>query len=359
MRAESFGLNFKAKAASQAYFLADKSGPSERFAVGRKRGLSRSDRRAGDYYYDMNGPGYDATQYTQWLDTLFPGLPPVPAEPTDEEPKEPWPAEAKKLAESLLRNEQLARLDGGLRIERRTESFDPRFKNLTSRSETLALVSPGAWLIRSGGGPSQTLVAMVQPAAAGHLLRGIPTRPRANLGQAGPRSPAAGSGRVCDRLDRSDLSPVHGGGPAARRRADAAGAEIARQPGLRIPRSNRHGTRRHHFDRKPSRRQGHLAADVRPVRRGGRRVVGNPNRKHRRRRTPRVADDAKLPAAYGRRAAAASARTIGRAGSRATVAASRCPRCSRPNGRWPTARPVSTTRWRCCCTSPAASSGPA
>ena len=149
----SLGLEYRAKAASRAFFSADKAGP------GGRRGTSALSRRAGAYYYDMNGPGYDATQYTQWLDTLFPGLAAIPTEPTDEEPQEPWPAEAKKLAESLLRNEQLAALDGGLKIERRTESFEPRLKNLNSRSEMLALVSPGAWLIRSGGDASQTLVA--------------------------------------------------------------------------------------------------------------------------------------------------------------------------------------------------------
>jgi len=93
-----------------------------------------------------------------WLDSVFPYLPPPPPA-KEKEPKKRWPAEARRSAESLLRTETLARLSGGLRIERRGEQFDPRWGELTSRSESLALVSPAAWLVRSGGDRGQTALA--------------------------------------------------------------------------------------------------------------------------------------------------------------------------------------------------------
>jgi len=97
-------------------------------------------------------------QYTSWLGTLFPYLPPAPEKEKPFEPEKPWPAPARELAQGLLRTGQLAGLQGGLRIDREIEGFDPRWNELTSRSQTLELVSPAAWLVRSGGSGSQTTV---------------------------------------------------------------------------------------------------------------------------------------------------------------------------------------------------------
>ncbi len=97
-----------------------------------------------------------------WLDSLFPRVPPEPLEPA--EPAEPWPEAARELAESLLRTELLTRPESGLRIEQEIESFDVRQSSgvrnatLTSRSRRLALVSPTAWLTRSEGTGSQRTV---------------------------------------------------------------------------------------------------------------------------------------------------------------------------------------------------------
>ncbi|HUT12367.1 MAG TPA: VIT domain-containing protein [Thermoguttaceae bacterium] len=102
--------------------------------------------------------GYYPQNYTQWVNTLFPHLPAPPKE-TVEQPQPAWPAEAKALAESLLRNGQLAALDGGLQVQRRWESFDARWNNLTSRSQSLALASPTAWLILDGGNGSNETVS--------------------------------------------------------------------------------------------------------------------------------------------------------------------------------------------------------
>ena len=124
---------------------------------------SRSSRSRGNERYDSYYAGRKARvspspSVTQWIDGLFPGLPSVPAEYEPPKDFKPWPAEIRKLAESLLRTKQLAGLEGGLIVERHAEHFDTRWDNLRSRSETLQLVSPKAWLIRSGGNGSQTIV---------------------------------------------------------------------------------------------------------------------------------------------------------------------------------------------------------
>ena len=94
----------------------------------------------------------------RWFRGLFPGLPDPPVKPRPQPTQPPWPKEARELAGRLLRTEALARLEGGLRIERQADFFDVRFDELTSRAPSLILVSPGAWLIRTGGPGSQTLV---------------------------------------------------------------------------------------------------------------------------------------------------------------------------------------------------------
>lgn len=94
-----------------------------------------------------SSPYRTGVQDASWLISLFPQLPLPPDEPKP--PKERWPAEARQLAEGLLRNEPLAALTGGLVIQQRVESFEPRWDQLTGRSHTLALVSPSAWLVRT------------------------------------------------------------------------------------------------------------------------------------------------------------------------------------------------------------------
>jgi Flp pilus assembly protein TadD len=112
-------------------------------------GLRELGQRGRDYY--RSSPNYG-----DWLGGLFPYLPAPPAKEVTKEPKKPWPAEAKALAASLLRTETLQKLEGGLRIEQETESFEPRFAETASRGTTLALVSPAAWLTRNQPGGGQT-----------------------------------------------------------------------------------------------------------------------------------------------------------------------------------------------------------
>src|SRR5262249_18475668 len=83
-------------------------------------------------------------QPNQWLDTLFPHLPGSPGVATG--PLSTWPAEAQALVRSLLRTDKLAKLTGGIEIERRTDHFDVRSNLLSSRSQALDLYSRTAWL---------------------------------------------------------------------------------------------------------------------------------------------------------------------------------------------------------------------
>jgi predicted Zn-dependent protease len=102
--------------------------------------------------YNRRGPYYGA-----WFGQLFPSLHGAPGE--GRELKSTWPAPARELARSLLRTAQLAKLTGGLEIERQTDSFDPRWDELSSRGRRLELVASGAWLTRSAGDGGQTIVS--------------------------------------------------------------------------------------------------------------------------------------------------------------------------------------------------------
>jgi len=102
---------------------------------------------------------------TSWLTGVFPSLPGPPAEPPPL--TERWPDDARRLAEQLMRTDQLAALAGGLRIERTSESFDVRWDRLTGRSEALALVSPEKWLTHTGGDGSPRLVQFCNPQQRG------------------------------------------------------------------------------------------------------------------------------------------------------------------------------------------------
>jgi predicted Zn-dependent protease len=120
---------------------------------------------AGRRLYNVNEGYYDSEfyrgQYTSWLGSLFPVVPGVPASPRVEtltQTAKPWPAEASELAAALLRTDALAKLTGGLRIERQTENFDAHWDQLTSRATTLELVSPSAWLTRTSSVGAQTFV---------------------------------------------------------------------------------------------------------------------------------------------------------------------------------------------------------
>src|SRR5207253_2604314 len=85
----------------------------------------------GAEFFGMGRQSFRGPYYGRWLNTLFPPLRGAPGQP--KEPKSTWPAAARDLAKSLLRKEQLSKLTGGLEIARQTESFDPRWGDMTGR----------------------------------------------------------------------------------------------------------------------------------------------------------------------------------------------------------------------------------
>ena len=69
-----------------------------------------------------------------------------------------WPDAAWELSESLLRSKSLMTLDGGVELNRRSESYDVRWKESTTRTEQLEVYSPGGWVIRQQGDERATVV---------------------------------------------------------------------------------------------------------------------------------------------------------------------------------------------------------
>ena len=102
-----------------------------------------------DYRYKSNR-GQD---YTRWFDELFPVIP-EPHHAAAKPDEDKWPAAARELADMLLRRDKLLAMEGGLEINRTTQSFDVRYDELSSQSRERELVSPQAWLVRSGGNTS-------------------------------------------------------------------------------------------------------------------------------------------------------------------------------------------------------------
>jgi len=164
---------------------------------------------AGDY-----SPGYPAGQ---WLSQFCPALAPAPRKgdcpdfrvnengtvPFCALPKR-WPPEARKVAESLLRTGHVAGLTHGLRILKRTESIDPRWNEVTHQSETLSLVSPSSWLVRSTGDNSQTLLQWCDARERGILSStyGL-ERVRASTAEDQRRAPLGLEGFVLDSMERT------------------------------------------------------------------------------------------------------------------------------------------------------------
>jgi hypothetical protein len=138
---------------------------SEDGAFSLKKELKSARYLGGYYAYAWSG--------SQGLDSLFPSVPPTPVKTAPPKPKKPWPAEAKAIADSLLRTEALRKLPGGLRIERIAESYEARRNELTSRTTALALFSPQAWLTRSEGVSQQRLVHWCDGKERGALALGF------------------------------------------------------------------------------------------------------------------------------------------------------------------------------------------
>ncbi|MBS0206986.1 MAG: hypothetical protein JSS49_29270 [Planctomycetes bacterium] len=155
-------------------------------------------------------PESNSRQYIQWFDTLFPALPPVPFsrsvewsrrrdERLDRESK--WSPEAIALSNSLVRRPALAKIVGGVEITRTTESFDPRWSRMSSRSRRLELYSPQAWLTRPIG-PGHTVVNWSNTVERGVFSQAF---------QVGRIRPAVEADRqeLPLELDDWSLAPIH------------------------------------------------------------------------------------------------------------------------------------------------------
>ncbi len=138
---------------------------------------------------------------SEWLASLFPAL---PASDASKRPPSTWPAEARALARSLLRTDRLAKMQGGVEIVERSESFDVRWSEPSSRSRTLSLQSAGGWLTRNEGDGQPTLVQWCDG-----RQRGIFSRPfqlgrlRAAKAQEAHTPPAGGNDFSLTPLDEA------------------------------------------------------------------------------------------------------------------------------------------------------------
>ena len=112
------------------------------------RGLTLAGEQLAYGGYAWNGAGYYTPNYVAWIQTVFPSLPAPPpkvvAQPKLK--KSLWSPEAVALSKSLLRNDWLQNLKGGLEIRRVNESFDPRWNRQTGHNDSLDLYAPDAWL---------------------------------------------------------------------------------------------------------------------------------------------------------------------------------------------------------------------
>ena len=109
-----------------------------------------------DVSFRTRGPYGDGDPGSAITSFFFPYLPPPPVAPR--EPKRPWPAEARALAQSLLRAVSPTRVPG-LRIEIWRQTFSPRHKELLNRLHTSILATPRSWLERTASDYSPTEVA--------------------------------------------------------------------------------------------------------------------------------------------------------------------------------------------------------
>ncbi|MFZ5831961.1 MAG: hypothetical protein ACOY3P_17900, partial [Planctomycetota bacterium] len=105
-------------------------------------------------YKLLSPPGYIPWQIQHaagWMLNTIPSLPAPPAEPPAEFPAEHWSAEAKKLAERLLRRDAIEKYSAPWRTTANCRSFDPATGKLTNESRQTLIASADRWLWRSEG----------------------------------------------------------------------------------------------------------------------------------------------------------------------------------------------------------------
>jgi Mg-chelatase subunit ChlD len=111
--------------------------------------------RGRRFIYDPYGSNGEVEN---WLNNLFGSLPPAPAGEERPVPKQGWSAEALTISKNLLRNDQFALKDGGLRIDLVSDYFEPRTGEVTSHFDNRVLSIAGSWLVRAASDGGQTNV---------------------------------------------------------------------------------------------------------------------------------------------------------------------------------------------------------
>ncbi|MBS0265396.1 MAG: hypothetical protein JSS02_25905 [Planctomycetes bacterium] len=92
------------------------------------------------------------------LGSLFPRVP-LPVRPSTVPSRTPeWPEAIRALSNSLLRNQVLSQLPGGLEITRVVDRYEPRWNEMTERTRRVDLYLRDQWLTRVSHDDAQTLL---------------------------------------------------------------------------------------------------------------------------------------------------------------------------------------------------------
>ncbi|MCC6125288.1 MAG: tetratricopeptide repeat protein [Pirellulales bacterium] len=138
------------------------------------------------------------------LDALFGTLPPAAAAKKPPEKETDWPEEIRAISKNLLRKAQFALADGGLQIDVQSDGFDPRFGNLTHKSNATFLANANSWLVRSASDGGQTTVQWCDGRERGVFNRSFQLgRLRQAVEQDLARPPIGLPGFVLDSLEDS------------------------------------------------------------------------------------------------------------------------------------------------------------
>jgi hypothetical protein len=89
---------------------------------------------------------------------FLPNLPAPPAGPMPQPSRTSWPEDARRLSDSLNRQPLLDAIKGGVDIDLKSSSFNPRTNDVASESRLTMLYSPSAWISRFTSDRNRTLV---------------------------------------------------------------------------------------------------------------------------------------------------------------------------------------------------------
>lgn len=110
--------------------------------------------------WDGRGRGYyNGAEYVDWVNQLFPNLPPSMTTEPKAVSESTWPVEAIEISKSLLQKEAFSELKTALEIRTVAETFDARWNDRkTTERQTVELIAKDRWLRISESAPAQTIV---------------------------------------------------------------------------------------------------------------------------------------------------------------------------------------------------------